>query len=84
MFKTASSVPQPQGKQVADWYREASPEPIEILHALAHMKASRDDLLEALEGISRLARSTDMTSERFQLNAIADHADITAAKARKS
>lgn len=57
-FNMDSNAPQPQGKQVADWYKSTSPEPIDTLHVLAHMKAERDRLetvnralVEALEAL---------------------------------
>ena len=50
----SSEPPQPQGKQVADWWRKSLPRPPEdALYALAHMKAERDELLEALEWAER-------------------------------
>lgn len=46
-FKTNSSAPQPQGSEVAEWYRSENPVPVDVLHALAFMKAERDQLLAA-------------------------------------
>lgn len=46
---THSTVPQPAGKDCADWYTRAQPTAEDILYALAHTKGQRDDLLSALE-----------------------------------
>jgi len=50
-FPTSSRVPQPAGRQVEDWYRENRSDlaMIDVLHALAHMTASRDKLLLELK-----------------------------------
>ena len=45
---THHQVPQPAGKQCADWYVQFQPSATDILYALAHTKGQRDNLAESL------------------------------------
>lgn len=49
MFNTSFKAPQPQGEQVAKWFNDnAKLTATDLLYALAHMKANRDELLESV------------------------------------
>lgn len=51
---THHQVPQPAGKQCADWYERVNPDADEILYALAHTKGQLDALAAALREFVRL------------------------------